>query len=128
MDYGLLRLLHIACAALSVSLFLCRGMLQWRGIDWRGRWPWLKVLPHINDTLLLSAAVALAWLSGQTPWAQPWLGTKVLALLFYIVSGRQALRGAPGSVSQLRWFALALASVGYILFAAHWRQVFHPFF
>ena len=37
-------------------------------------------MPHVNDTLLLSAAIALAVMSAQYPLVQPWLTAKVVAL------------------------------------------------
>ena len=114
MDYAHVRLLHIACAGISIGLFLLRGSLQLAGIDWR-RWRWLRIAPHANDTLLLGAAIALTIMSGQYPLAQNWLSAKVLALLAYIVIGSIALRPAANRSRQALAFAAALATVGYIV-------------
>lgn len=121
MDYASVRTLHITCAGLSIALFSARGLMQIRGIDWR-RWRWLRIAPHLNDTVLLGAAVALAWLSGQYPLALPWLTAKVLGLLLYIVVGRIALRPDVSATVRLLAFAGALASVGYIVGVAMTRS------
>lgn len=121
MDYPTIRTLHIACAGISIGLFFARGAMQLGGIDWR-RWRWLRIAPHVNDTVLLVAAITLAVMSAQYPFVQPWLTAKVLALLLYIVLGGVALRpGLAGPVRGLA-FAAALASVGYIVGAALTRS------
>lgn len=117
MDYAAFRLLHMSCASISITLFALRGGLQWAGIDWR-RWRLLRIAPHINDTVLLGAAIALAWISHQYPLQQHWLSAKVGALLLYIMLGRIAFRvGVPRS-RQLLAFCAALATVGYIVAVA----------
>jgi len=117
MDYAHLRLLHISCASISITLFVLRGALQFAAIDWR-RWRWLRVAPHLNDTVLLAAAIGLSLISHQYPLQQNWLSAKVIALLVYIVLGHMAFRaGAPRSRQALT-FAAALATVAYIVAVA----------
>jgi uncharacterized membrane protein SirB2 len=121
MDYATIRSLHITCAAISITLFAARGAMQLAGIAWR-RWRWLRIVPHLNDTLLLTAAITLAVMSAQYPFAQPWLTAKVLALFAYVALGSVALRrGLPARTRGLA-FAAALASVGYIVGAAITRS------
>jgi uncharacterized membrane protein SirB2 len=122
MDYTTIRLIHIGCAATTISLFLLRGGMALANIDWR-RWPPLRWLPHLNDTLLLTAAITLAVMSGQYPLQQGWLTAKVCALLLYIGLGRQALRPGQGRVPQAAWFVGALAAVGYIVAVAVTKRV-----
>lgn len=117
MDYADIRLLHIACASISIGLFVLRGALQLAGVAWR-RWRVLRILPHANDTVLLAAAIALAAISHQYPWQQPWLGAKVVALLVYIVLGHMAFRSGATRAQQALAFGAALATVGYIVLAA----------
>ena len=93
MDYATIRTLHITCAVISITLFTARGAMQLAGADWR-RWRWLRIVPHLNGTLLLAAAITLAVMSAQYPLAQPWLTAKVLALVAYV-----ALRSTPGSIT-----------------------------
>ena len=105
MDYATIRTLHITCAVISITLFTARGAMQLAGTDWR-RWRWLRIVPHLNDTLLLAAAITLAVMSAQYPLAQPWLTAKVLALVAYVALGSvalrrglPALRSTPGSIT-----------------------------
>ncbi|MDH5707654.1 MAG: SirB2 family protein [Hylemonella sp.] len=121
MEYAHIRLLHISCVAISVSLFALRAGLQLFGVDWR-RWRWLRIAPHLNDSVLLIAGVTLAWRSALSPLDHAWLGAKILALLLYILIGRLALRPGLSAARRGTAFALALLSVAYILGAALTRS------
>lgn len=122
MNYLTIRAIHVACAGISIGLFAARGAMQLGGFDWR-RWRWLRIVPHVNDTLLLTAAVALAVMSAQYPLAQPWLTAKVAALCVYVALGSVALRRGVSQPVRRIAFAAALASVGYIVGAALTRSV-----
>ena len=121
MNYLALKHLHVTFAALSGSFFLLRGvwmlldspMLQRR---------WVRIVPHVVDTVLLTSALALVFWSGQFPFVQNWLTAKVLALLAYIVLGTIALKR--GKTKGIRTFALlaALATFAYIVAVALTRQ------
>ena len=121
MDYASVRAIHVVCAGISIALFIARGSMQLAGVDWR-RWRWLRLAPHLNDTLLLGAAVALALASHQYPLAQPWLTAKVVALLAYIALGMVALRAGTAAAPRLLAFCLALATVAYIVAVAVTRS------
>ena len=113
MDYLLVKQVHVICAALSIAGFTLRGALMLRDsalLQTR----FARIAPHVVDTLLLASAVALAWQSGQYPFAQSWLTAKLLALLAYIVLGTIALkRGRTRTVRSVA-FVLALATVLYL--------------
>ena len=117
MTYADVKTLHMSCAGISIALFLLRMGLGLAGVDWR-QWKVLKVLPHVNDTVLLTAAVTLAFWAGLAPWVHVWLGAKVLALLAYIGLGSVALRAEQTTAKRWVFSALALATVGYIVGAA----------
>ncbi len=119
--YLALRHLHIGAALLSITMFTLRGGLALTGQDWR-RWKPLRWLPHVNDTVLLLAAISLAYWSGQYPIQQSWLTAKVLALLAYIGLGKLALRSVLPCRQRACWFVAALLCVGYILGVAHTRS------
>lgn len=121
MDYTDLRTLHISCASISICLFAARGGMQLAAIRWR-QWRWLRIVPHLNDTLLLAAATALAVSSHQYPLAQSWLTAKVVALVVYVFAGGKALRDGISPARQRGWFALALATVAYIVLVAVTRS------
>ncbi|MES2098482.1 MAG: SirB2 family protein [Pseudomonadota bacterium] len=121
MDYSAVRAVHVGCAAISIGLFAARGAMQLGGVDWR-RWRWLRIAPHVNDTVLLGAAVTLALMSAQYPFAQAWLTAKVLALCVYVALGSVALgRDVPPRRRRVA-FAAAILSVGYIVAVAFTRS------
>ena len=112
MSYLALRHLHITCVVLSIGLFVLRGGLGLRGVDWRRRWPVLRWLPHANDSVLMVAGVSLMVMSAQYPGAaHPWLAAKLVLLLAYVGAGKQALRADQPATRQAPWLAAALACV-----------------
>jgi uncharacterized membrane protein SirB2 len=79
---------------------------------------WVKVLPHINDTVLLLSAVVLAVQMQQAPFINGWLTAKVLGLLVYIGLGMVALRfGKTKRVKTLAYLS-AIAVFIYIVLVA----------
>ncbi len=121
MDYLVLRHLHMSCAAISITLFVVRGTCQTAGWQWR-QWRWLRIAPHLVDTVLLVAAISLAWRSQQYPFAQNWLSAKVVALLVYIGLGSLALRTGASRTVQRAAFLGALLTVAYIVGVAMTRS------
>ncbi len=80
--------------------------------------PWVRIVPHVNDTLLLVSAVTMAALIQQYPFVDGWLTAKILALLAYIGLGTVALkRGRTKTVRIAAWIA-ALVVFGYIVSVA----------
>jgi uncharacterized membrane protein SirB2 len=121
LDYFTLKHFHMACAAVSGSLFLLRGMWMLRDSP-RLQLRWVRTAPHVVDTLLLASAITLAVWSGQYPGAQDWLSAKVIALVAYIVLGAIALKR--GRTKTVRTWALAgaLLVFGYIVAVAVTKQ------
>jgi uncharacterized membrane protein SirB2 len=104
----MLKHLHITCVALSYSLFFLRGIWMLRDSSLLQQ-RWVKIAPHMVDTLLLASAISLAWQLGISPLAAPWLGAKIVALLFYIVIGAYALkRGRTKRIRLTAWLAAQL--------------------
>ena len=120
-SYANFRFIHITCAVVSVSLFVLRAILQFRGYNWRAQ-IWLRVIPHFNDTLLLGAAITLAMMSGQYPIEQNWLSAKVVALTAYIVLGWVSLSHSVSLTTRKVAFIAALICVGYLVCVAHTRS------
>ena len=122
MDYFAIRYLHIACAALSGSFFLVRGVWMLRDSTMLNR-RWVRVAPHVIDSVLLGSALLMVFLSGQYPFVQGWLTAKVLALLAYIALGTIALK--PGRNKRVRVcaFIAALAVFAYIVLVALSKRV-----
>ena len=111
----------MGCAVLSVAGFALRGALMLRDSALlQSRLA--RIAPHVVDTLLLASAIALAWQSGQYPFAQSWLTAKLLALVAYIVLGTIALKRGRTRAMRVVAFVLALATVLYLFSVALTRN------
>jgi len=117
MLYVAIKHLHIACVVLSISGFCLRGLLLMQNSALTGR-RWLRILPHVNDTILLTAGIALTVLIAQYPFLDGWLTAKFFGLIAYIVLGALALK--PGRAPRLRLAAgiAAVAVFGWIVSVA----------
>ena len=110
--YLLIRQLHILTAALSVTLFTIRFLLLVRSPTWQPN-RWLKVLPHVNDSLLLILAILLCIIIQQAPLITPWLTEKVAAVTLYILAGMFALKWSKTRLSKIIWFIIAIFMFAY---------------
>jgi len=122
MDYTLLRTVHIATVHISLTLFLLRAFWMLRESDLL-KATWVRVLPHINDTLLLVAAIAMLVVGGLNPLNQPWLMAKIIGLLVYIGLGTVALKRGRSKAVRIQALVAALATFGYIIAVAVTKQV-----
>ena len=112
-----IKLLHVACAFLSIGGFFLRGVLMLNNSGWLHARV-VKIAPHVVDTVLLISAIILASQWGWSALQMPWLLAKIIALLVYIGLGSMALRaGRPKSVRISAWLA-ALVTVAYIVAVA----------
>jgi uncharacterized membrane protein SirB2 len=121
MTYLLVKHLHITCAVLSGSFFLLRGVWMLLESDALQR-RWVKVVPHVVDTVLLTSALVMVFWSAQYPFVQPWLTAKVLALLAYIVLGTIALKRGQTKATRTAALVAALAVFAYIVLVALSRK------
>lgn len=115
--YELLRNLHILFAVVSVTGFAARGLLAIVKSSWLDT-PWLKRLPHVNDTLLFAAGIALMVITHQYPGSAAWITAKLIAVLLYIVFGFIALRRSFPAGLRVTSGLAALATIGYIVSVA----------
>ncbi|MRR49620.1 MAG: DUF3488 domain-containing protein [Rhodocyclaceae bacterium] len=109
--YPLLKHLHVTCVVLSGAGFLLRGILMWRDSLLLQR-RWMKIVPHVNDSLLLAAAIALAIILGQYPLLDGWLTAKVAGLIVYVILGSVGLKR--GRTRHQRGLAVAAAMVAFL--------------
>ncbi len=117
MEYIALKHFHMTCAAASGFLFLLRGRWMLRDSPLL-RQRWVKIVPHIIDTLLLLSAIGLAVWSSQYPFQQPWLTAKLCALVGYIVLGVVALKRGKTKTVRSAAFAGAAMLFCYIVLVA----------
>ena len=123
MNYMTVKHIHMGCAALSGSFFLLRGVWMLRASSMLQQ-RWVRIAPHLIDTMLLASALVMVFLSRQYPFAMPWLGAKVVALVLYIVLGTIALKRGPTLKIRTLAFAGALMVFVYIVCVAVTRNVF----
>lgn len=118
MDAATLKTLHLATVGITLVLFLLRG--AWmiaRSSRLSARW--VRIAPHVNDTVLLASGIALAWTLGISPLEHAWLAAKIIALLAYIGLGTVALKRGKTRGQRIAAWLAALAVFGYMLGVAH---------
>jgi uncharacterized membrane protein SirB2 len=79
---------------------------------------WVRIVPHIIDSLLLASAIALAITIQQYPLVHAWLTAKLFALVVYIVLGSIALKRGKTKRIRILAFIGALLSFSYIILVA----------
>jgi len=118
MDYQIAKHIHQAAAALTLMLFFVRGV--WMLTDSpRLSQRWVRTAPHINDTVLLAAALYLAYQAG---W-HAWISAKIVALFVYIGVGMIALHGSRSKSARVIAWLVALAVFFYIVAVAMTKEV-----
>jgi len=120
--YPLIKSIHMATAVISILGFATRGVLMAfdAGVM---KQKWIRIVPHINDTLLLAAAIWLMFFLHRYPFADAWVTAKLIGLVAYVLFGTWALRKGKSLGSRLIFFVLALGSAGYILAIAITKSI-----
>ena len=125
MAYVVLKNLHLATIALTLTLFVLRG--AWMMTDSpRLQARWVRIVPHVNDTLLLTSGISLAILMQQYPLVHGWLTAKFFALIAYIVLGTLALKRGKTKARRIAAWVAALLVFGYMAAVARAHDPF-PF-
>jgi len=120
--YLVLRNVHIACAVLTITLFVLRGSLMLANSAWQQNVV-LRYLPHAVDTVLLTTALMLTTVIQQYPFAVGWLTAKAVLLVAYIVLGSIALKRGRTRRVRVVAFVAALATVAFLVSVA---RAHHP--
>jgi uncharacterized membrane protein SirB2 len=110
--YLAIKNLHMLTAVFSILLFCLRFLMLTARLAGRQN-RWVRVLPHVNDTLLLTFAIMLCIATQQAPLVTPWLSEKVLAVILYIMAGMFALKWVKSRPGQIIWFIIALILFSY---------------
>jgi uncharacterized membrane protein SirB2 len=119
--YLLVKYLHVASVVLSLSGFAARGALMLRGSPWLNA-RFVRIAPHVVDTVLLGSAAWLAWFLQQYPLVHGWLTAKVVGLLAYIGFGMVALKRGRTLRTRAVFFVLAIAAAAYVVSVALTRD------
>lgn len=91
MDFAALKTIHVATVILSYAMFFVRGVWMLVDSPLLAR-RWVPVAPHVNDTLLLAAALWMTAVIHRYPGTDAWLTAKLAGLIVYILLGTIALR------------------------------------
>jgi uncharacterized membrane protein SirB2 len=117
MDYNALKAVHVGAVGVTLGLFLLRGAWMMAGSPLLRR-RWVRIVPHVVDTVLLVSAIWLAIEVRQSPFRDGWLTAKILGLLLYVVLGSVALKRGRTKAMRAGAFAAALAVFAYIVAVA----------
>ena len=112
--YGLLKSIHVICAAITITGFVLRGF--WMLTES----PLLthrltRIAPHVVDTLFLLSGIFMLVIAAMNPFTQPWLLAKFVALIAYILLGMVAIRRGRTKNIRAVTFVSAIAVFGYVI-------------
>ncbi|HET8597187.1 MAG TPA: SirB2 family protein [Castellaniella sp.] len=103
--------LHMTAVGLSILLFVVRAYWSVSGSALLQR-RWVRILPHVVDTVLLTCGVILAAIIGPN---QPWILTKILLLIAYVGVGTIAIKRGRTTRGKLTAAVIAVAIFAYIV-------------
>ncbi len=113
----ILKLAHVLCAMLSISGFIARSVLLAMHAPVMQR-KWVKVAPHVIDTLLLGTAITMVAEQGISILSTPWLQAKITALFAYIGLGGVVMREGKNPWLRITSGLAAIAIFAYIVTVA----------
>lgn len=85
---------------------------------------WVKIAPHVNDTILLLSAITLAVITHRNPLVETWLAAKIIGLLVYIMLGFIAFRLGKTRRAKIIAWMLAQVVFAYIVSVALTKNPF----
>jgi uncharacterized membrane protein SirB2 len=114
--YLALKHIHLSFVALSLLAFLVRGIWLFMNSAMLSK-KWVRILPHIINTILLVSGIVLAVYLSMSPGSQPWLMAKIVGLIAYVGLGVAAFKVANPYARKLLWLG-ALVAFAYIISVA----------
>jgi uncharacterized membrane protein SirB2 len=112
--FGVAHGIHVLAVVLTLALFVLRGAWMFAGSGMLQR-KWVRIAPHVVDTVLLVSALYLAiaqWGWPMTPHG--WITAKIVALVVYIGLGVVAIKRGPTKAIRGAAFVAALVVFAYI--------------
>jgi uncharacterized membrane protein SirB2 len=104
---------------ISYTLFFLRGIWMLNNSCIMQQ-RWIKIAPHLVDSLLILSAILLAYSIGQYPFHDTWLTVKFLTLLLYIWLGSIALHYGRTKVQRLlAWLTAQAVFACIVVIAIH---------
>ncbi|MFC0227246.1 SirB2 family protein [Serratia aquatilis] len=115
--YTVLKNLHLLTVFISITLFILRFFWKWRDSPMMQK-RWVKITPHVNDTVLLVSGAALVVMLKLYPLfgMDSWLTEKLFGVIIYILLGYVALGKKTQNWAARTWaFVLALGCLYLII-------------
>jgi len=103
---------HMLLVVISIGLFYFRFVRQ--QVLGKELAKWLKIVPHVIDTLLIVSAIALCIIIQQYPLVHGWISMKVLFVIGYIGFAMMAMKAQD---KKRVWLMVTFASI-CLLFTA----------
>ena len=116
--------IHMTLAVLSIILFTLRFIWTLSNSS-KLQAKWIKITPHIIDTLLLTFGVVMAVQYSINPVEQLWLGEKLLAVVAYIFTGYFTLKLARNKPMQIIGY---LGAMGWVMLIVRLAMTREPLF
>lgn len=121
--YQLLKHIHLTTVAITLALFVLRGVWMMLDSPMLQR-RWVRILPHVNDTVLLVSAVWMAVAVWRYPMVHHgWITAKLVALVAYILLGTVALKRGRTKMIRGAAFLGGLLVFAYIVRTAYSKSV-----
>jgi uncharacterized membrane protein SirB2 len=115
--FTLAKSIHLITLTITITGFILRGIWMVKGsplLHARA----VKIVPHVNDTVLLISAVWTGALINQYPFVDAWLTAKILGAIAYILFGAVALTYGKTKQIRISCFIMALLSFAYVVAVA----------
>lgn len=109
--YLAIKHLHMLLAVISILFFLSKSGLRFANSPLLNNKP-IKIVPHVNNGLLILLGILLTVIAGFNPVTNLWLLAKLLLLLGYVACGVFVIKWNGGNALR----ALGLL-VGLVCFA-----------
>jgi uncharacterized membrane protein SirB2 len=113
-SYVIFKHLHMTAVTLSGLLFMVRGFWLLQGSA-QLQAKWVKITPHVIDTLLLVSAIAMLVVAQQFP---AWVHVKITLLVVYIGLGLMAFKRAKTQGHKLTFLLAAVAVYVFLISVA----------
>ncbi|WP_340676688.1 SirB2 family protein [Paraglaciecola sp.] len=121
--YEAVKHLHLSAMLLSVLFFIFRFVLTLKTSPMLQK-KWLKIAPHIVDTMWLLSAISLCVTLQQYPFVDAWVTEKLLAFVMYMLMVTIALKLAKTNL--MRFIGL-LGALSWLAYAGMVAVTKHPY-
>ena len=115
-----LKHIHMTLAIITILGFLLRSVWLFKQSPSLQK-KWVKISPHVIDTLLLASGIAL-WATWYGAVFQPWLIAKLVMIVVYIAFGIITFKSRSKGLRAMA-FTLAIISFASILYLARTKSL-----